>query len=115
MVYKGKVTIPGNVISIGYGAFSGCYGITEADFLGDAPDSFGEDVFDGCYDVFTIIYIDGKTGWTTPRWNSYHCYPKSKPVIYGDADGNGKINLMDVVRLRQYIHPSYTVTLGPQP
>ena len=32
-------------------------------------------------------------------------------VVYGDVNCDGKINLLDVVMLRQYIHPSYTVVL----
>jgi hypothetical protein len=49
--------------------------LKEAKFLGDAPEYFGNGVFENCDDDFKILYYPGKTGWTTPSWRGYPCYP----------------------------------------
>jgi hypothetical protein len=64
------VTIPNSVTSIGAAAFQYCYGLTKANFLGNAP-SIGADVFSSCASTFSICYVAGATGFTTPTWNGY--------------------------------------------
>ncbi len=112
--FTGSLTIPAGVKVIGGEAFADCAGIGSAVFGGDAP-TVGDSAFGARGGDFVIYYIDGKSGWITPTWNGYACRPKELPeILYGDVDGSGVINLLDVVRLRQYIHPSYEVTL-PDP
>ena len=65
-----SVTIPNSVTSIGAAAFQYCYGLTKANFLGNAP-SIGADVFSSCASTFSICYVAGATGFTTPTWNGY--------------------------------------------
>ena len=69
------LNIPSSVTTIEGGAFSYCSNLTSAYFFGDAPTSFDDYVFIGCDHSFTIYYLEGKTGWTTPEWNGYPCYP----------------------------------------
>jgi len=44
--------------------------LTKANFLGNAP-SIGADVFSSCASTFSICYVAGATGFTTPTWNGY--------------------------------------------
>ena len=64
---------------IGAGAFSGCRGITAAYFEGNAPHESNYlttwKAFDSCAEGFNIYYLEDKTGWTTPTWKGYPCYP----------------------------------------
>lgn len=59
------------VVSIGEQAFNSCYNLTSAEFLGNAPVSFGRDVFFGTASSFKVFYHSGTTGWTSPTWNGY--------------------------------------------
>lgn len=67
-----KLVIPASVISIGDSAFQECDRLKSAEFLGNAPESFGRDVF---YKVIEtpvmVFYHSGMTGWTSPTWNGY--------------------------------------------
>lgn len=69
--------IPGSVTSIGDYAFHNCSALYRVFFDGDAPE-IGEYVFsytskDGTFlrEGIILFYIEGKEGWTTPRWNGY--------------------------------------------
>ena len=68
-----SIVIPATVTSIGKSAFSGCTYLKECYFYGSAPVSanFGSNVFNGTDAAFTIYYISGESGWTTPAWNGY--------------------------------------------
>ncbi len=66
-----RVTIPDSVTTIETYAFYHCGNLGAANFLGNAPDTFGTDVFTDCAADFTITYLSGKTGFTTPAWNGY--------------------------------------------
>jgi len=66
-----SVTIPASVTSIGNHAFALCDSFTSAYFYGNAPATFGNSVFEGISPGFTIYYIAGMSGWTTPTWNGY--------------------------------------------
>ncbi len=79
-----KVTIPETVNIIDNRAFYGCSALKLAQFEGNAPLTFGSSVFGNCNKEFEINYLNGKTGFTTPEWNGYPCYPvnsfEEKPV-----------------------------------
>lgn len=66
-----SLTLPNSVASIEDRAFSGCRGLTAAIFEGDAPASFGAEVFNGTAPGFTIYYQAGATGFTSPTWKGY--------------------------------------------
>ena len=76
------VSIPANVTAIDSNAFYRCGSLSSVYFYGNAPAEFKFGVFDDCAQDFKIYYIDGRTGWTVPTWNSY---PTSQfvPGSYG--------------------------------
>ena len=82
-----SVTLPDGVTSIGTSAFDGCSSLTSAYFQGNAPSSFGAEVFDYTAPQFSIYYPSTATGWSTPTWNGYpaqpytYTPPKQLPVL----------------------------------
>ena len=72
-----SVTIPNSVTSIGDNAFYACSSLTTAYFQGNAPTSFGNEVFDDDGAGFIIYYPANATGFTTPTWKGYHAVPNS--------------------------------------
>jgi len=66
-----SVVIPANVTSIGDWAFYGCAKQTGAYFMGNAPTHMGTSVFDANDSGFTVYYMTGKTGFTSPTWKGY--------------------------------------------
>ena len=76
-----SVDIPGTLNSIGNFAFRGCCSLKNVTFLKDAPQQFGQGVFDNCNLQFVINYYYGAFGFTTPLWNGY----KTKPIIIIDT------------------------------
>ena len=73
-----SVTIPASVTSIGFEAFFDCSILTSAHFTGNAP-SVGDDVFDRTAKEFTVYYLNGKTGFTSPEWNGYKAEVERAP------------------------------------
>ncbi len=65
-----SVTLPASVKKIDARGFSDCTKLKEAHFLGNAP-TLGNDVFYAAASGFTVYYLPGKTGWTTPKWKGY--------------------------------------------
>ncbi len=66
-----SVTIQGSNLSIGDIAFAGCGFLTSAYFEGDAPASFGNDVFKDSAEGFTIYYPSDAKGWEENPWHGY--------------------------------------------
>lgn len=65
------VAIAASVAAIGDNAFSYCKNLISAEFLGDAPATFGSGVFFSRSSFFTILCHSGTAGWTEPTWNGY--------------------------------------------
>lgn len=57
------VEIPDGVAELGHYAFSNCTNLKSVTFLGDAPTTVGNDVFDDCAEDLVIYYTDGTSGW----------------------------------------------------
>ena len=71
----GPVVIPATIVdkpvtSIGFFAFNSCSNLATATFMGDAP-VLGTTVFDRAAPGFTVYYLAGSTGFTSPTWESY--------------------------------------------
>ncbi len=71
-----NVTIPSSVTSVGNSVFCSCSNLTSAYFEGNAPSTFGSIVFLDAAASFKIYYKSSATGFTTPTWNGYPCYPR---------------------------------------
>ena len=106
-----SVTIPEGVTSIGSRAFDGCTGLTSAEFLGNAPDSWGSSVFSSVGNNFIIYYHAGKTGWTTPTWNGYRSACIDTPDEYSALDADNRNSQHIQFMLNDEAHTA-TVTGG---
>jgi hypothetical protein len=69
-----SLSIGSGVTSIGRAAFADCIYLTGAYFYGNAPATFGADVFAETAPGFNIYYINGWPDWTNP----WHGYPTAK-------------------------------------
>ncbi len=82
--------IPSSVVSIGDYAFRNCQKLIHFHFEGNAPITFGNNVFIITLSNtnFNITYNESNTGFTTPLWNNYPCFPLSdnKPHAYAGKD-----------------------------
>ena len=70
------IVLPKSLTSIGNSAFSSCSKLVLVEFLGDAPVEFGKTVFKECARNLKLTYDPAKSGWSTPEWNGYPCYPR---------------------------------------
>ena len=85
-----ELVIPDSVTSIGSSAFQWC-GLASAEFLGNAPATFGNGVFSGNSSNFTIFYHSGTTGWTSPKWNGYNAVCRDKITTdFSTLDDNNR-------------------------
>lgn len=101
-----SITIPNSVTTIGKGAFNNGggedykngNGLTQVEFLGDAPENFEDIEFSGCASNFRILYDSAKSGWSTPEWNGYTAYPKSSLGLKNGLEyldnGNGTCTII---------------------
>ena len=93
--------------SIGESAFAYCSKLDTVFFSGDCPNECDVSAFSDCAKNFTIYYLEGKEGWTTPTWNEYPCYPIDElPVsehVVGDINADGEINATDRMILARYL------------
>jgi len=74
--FSGVIVIPEGVTEIKNNTFRDCYLLEQVDFMGDSPENFGSNVFQGCAEDFRITYDPTKSGWTTPEWNGYPSFPR---------------------------------------
>jgi hypothetical protein len=81
-----RVTIPDHVTSIGNYAFDSCAKLTSAIFTGDAP-AMGTDVFYQAADGFTVYFLNGRTGFTSPTWNGYPAILPAPKISLEQPDG----------------------------
>ena len=88
-----EIVIPASVTTINNWAFRWC-NLTSAEFLGNAPATFGNGVFSGNSSNFTVFYHSGTTGWTTPTWNGYNTACRDKITTdfstLDDSNRNGQ-------------------------
>lgn len=111
-----EITLPAKLDTIGESAFMECDSLEDVYFIGDAPTSLGNDMFDKENDDLTIYYISGSTGFTKAPWRYYNTdtfkyngtvdkgddddgwlgdNTGNNDVWYGDLNKDGKINDTD--------------------
>ncbi len=66
-----SVTFPSTIITVNNTAFADCGQLTSATFLGNAPGTFGTNVFQFAATGFTVYFNSTATGATFPTWNGY--------------------------------------------
>jgi hypothetical protein len=82
-----SVTIPSSVTAVGDWAFGDCSGLMGVYFKGDAPSTFGSEVFENTAVGFSIYYPSTASGWSTPTWNGWpaqsYVYPspRQQPLL----------------------------------
>ena len=97
--YLKEIVLPASLHTIDWYAFKGCTALKNAWFYGDAPSlgvsSFGSsNVFYNTHPTFTIYFIEGKTGWTTPTWNGYST-AVFEPALTSGTCGDGLSWVLD--------------------
>ena len=65
------VTIPATMTSMQNNSFAICDAMGAAVFLGNAPDVEIGNLFNKTAPHFTVYFLSGRTGFTTPRWLGY--------------------------------------------
>ena len=110
MAFQGSgitsIVIPASVKVIEWRAFDECTELKEITFLGDAP-IISSAAFRGV--TATITYPLDNPTWTEDVMQDYDGnltwgVQEEKPVVnVGDVNGDGRINVPDLVLLRQYI------------
>ncbi len=94
------VTLPASVTHLGSLSFSFCSALREIRFCGPAPDAGGF-VF---YRVSaTAYYPAGDPSWTAERRQSYDGNITWVPYLPGDANGDGSLDILDLVRLSKHL------------
>lgn len=101
-----EITIPANIKYIGGNAFTNCGGKYYT-FEGNAPELVYEATdssasFDAPYDF--IAFPEGDSTWVIEdgKWMGYNIGNGFANVVFGDADGNGKINVFDANLIRRH-------------
>ena len=106
------VTIAKTVTEIGGNAFANCPKLTAATFEGSAP-KVDTTAFAGT--TTTVYYPQNDTTWSEEIKGSIGdantFVPVAPPVLYGDVNGDGKINGTDISLTRRYIAGGYDVTI----
>ncbi|MDX2109483.1 MAG: leucine-rich repeat domain-containing protein [Verrucomicrobiota bacterium] len=77
-----SVSIPTSVTFVGYRTFYNCATLTSVTFAGNAPATFGYEVFASAAPGFTIYYPHWASGFSTPTWNGY---PAKPTLFYADT------------------------------
>ena len=103
------LTFPSSITSIENQAFSGCSSLLTAYFKGNAPTIIYTNSFQATASGFTIYYLEGTTGFTSPTWFGYPAFildvnnplaswliSKGLPAnsdLHSDSNGDG-VNLL---------------------
>lgn len=95
-----EVFFPATLTEIGDLAFCYCTGLEQIFFEGGAP-RFGEDVFGGV--IAAAYYPAWDPGWTEEVRQDYSGKLYWSPwAIYGDINGDGLADVLDLIRLRKF-------------
>jgi hypothetical protein len=66
-----SVTLPSTIITVNNTAFANCPQLTSATFQGNAPGTFGTNVFQAAASSFSVYFNSTATGFTAPTWKGY--------------------------------------------
>lgn len=66
-----SVTFPNSIITVRDNAFANCGQLVSATFQGNAPGTFGTNVFQAAATGFTVYFNSTANGFTVPTWRGY--------------------------------------------
>lgn len=69
--YLKEISIPESIVSMDTECFANCTALRKVYFYGAVPGDLAQNAFRNNHATFTIHYIEGKVGWTSPTWNGY--------------------------------------------
>ncbi len=81
-----NIDIPDSVVKIGNYAFYNCTVLSVLRFKGDAANIETSSI----PSHIVIYYNPAKSGWSTPLWNNYPCYPITTLSDYSSLDENDR-------------------------
>ena len=87
-----SITIPENVNTIGDQAFAYDTLLESAIFTGNAPAAWGNNVFQNAAAGFTVYYYAENTGFSTPVFKGYPCYPLYKVNVAPATGGTVEVS-----------------------
>ena len=106
-----SVTFGSEVASIGASAFYGCISMASMTFEGNAP-TLGMDWALNVPATMVVYYYAGATGFTTPTWNGFPCYPIGKASIVVSKTANvTEAGLGDVIGYSIVVNNTGNVSL----
>ncbi|MCW1926662.1 leucine-rich repeat protein [Luteolibacter arcticus] len=113
-----SVRIGRGIQSIGSLAFEDCQLLEHVTFRGDAPASFGANVFkrNPSSPPVTLYYYEGSSGFTSPLWEGYASgmIPQAGTVTTGSANVS-RAGATYPLELGDFIFQGDTITTGPVP
>lgn len=66
-----SVTLPSTILTVRNTAFANCGQLASATFEGNAPNTFGSNVFQAAAEGFSVYFPATATGFTAPIWKGY--------------------------------------------
>ncbi len=95
-----NIRLPKNITSISTGTFDNCYGLTSIT-IPKSVTSIGDSAFYNCHSLTDVYYTGSEEEWNNIVIDSNNSYLKNATIhfnsVAGDFNGNGEINLDDVI------------------
>ncbi|MBE6113163.1 MAG: hypothetical protein E7195_09195 [Peptococcaceae bacterium] len=105
-----KLLIPASVTRISTSTFYQCANLTGVYFYGDAPAlSHTGGVEPVLADGFSLYYLDGKSGWTSPTWNDF------PTAVWNGSTTSNPTEPEKPVEPEEPVVPGETVITGTNP
>jgi hypothetical protein len=105
------ITFPNSVEVIEDFAFNGCISLTSATFTGNAPYITDNSAFYGTDPSFMIYYYEESTGFTTPSYEGYPCFPLYRVTVSNNMY-RGNITCEDRATPGSVVHLTVLPDLG---
>ena len=99
-----SITIPNSVTSIGAWAFYGCSGLTSVKVYAKTPIAISFGTFPTSQAMTLYVPRGSKAAYQTASgWKDFSSIIEFDDIIKGDANGDGEVNVSDIVEIVNYI------------